>query len=147
MAQWLSDHWPAGATWPADIPRPRPTPPPEPQAPPVDDPAAILRTVRAASDRALAAAGVGNLEAWERDDALALRVAATLRDDGTVACPAALCAALRVPRHVYDDAVRRYVGRPDRQPRRPKSPTGRMVAALRAAGDRRFVRLEPKEAA
>ena len=25
-AQWISDHWPAGAAWPRDIPRPPPTP-------------------------------------------------------------------------------------------------------------------------
>ena len=80
-------------------------------------------------------------------DATRRRRAATgtpLDGRGQVADPTALCEALAVRRYVYDDAVRRYAGHPDRKPR-PGRPTARVVEVLRAAGDVRFVR--SKEAA
>ena len=58
-------------------------------------------------------------------------------DSGQVACPAALCAALGVPRFVYDDVVRRYAGKAPTHPR-PGSRPARLLAALQHAGDRRF---------
>ena len=69
------------------------------------------------------------------------RIAATLGDDGRLLSPAALCEALAVPRHTYDDVVRRYAhGRPyhGAAPRDPKSDVGRVLALLRASGDERF---------
>ena len=67
--------------------------------------------------------------------------ALVLREDGVIADPVALCAALQIQRYVYDDVVRRYShGRRNatRAPRRG-SRVARMLAALRTAGDVRFV--------
>ena len=66
--------------------------------------------------------------------------ALVLRDDGTIADPMALCAALQIPRYVYDDVVRRYSRghrNASRAPRRG-SRVARILQALRTAGDVRF---------
>ena len=155
IVQWLSDHWPAGAEWPADIPRP---------APSADAPAVSLAPPHAAggagvpSAAGASAEGAGDpvalVEALQREivdltgadpidhDAIAalegrmfFDVALKLGEDGTIASPNALCAALGCPRDVYDATVRLYAdagtgGRP-----RETSRYGRMLRALRLAGD------------
>ena len=68
------------------------------------------------------------------------RAALTLREDGRIDSVKALCLALGSPRRIYDDVVERYVdGRGRGRPRGPKSDTGRMLQALVASGDLRFV--------
>ena len=165
VAQWLSDHWPAGAEWPPDIPRPEPQPcarkecrtcarrpisigseTPErqisgqaqaPGAIRIDDPVAAAR---AAFDRMV--------DATNRDErhaaaAEAFAIGARLNEaTGRIACPAALCAALGVGRSIYYDAIRRHR---DGQPARPGSAAARMVAALKQAGDVRFAAASTKQ--
>lgn len=145
--QWLSDHWPADAEWPPDIPRPAPAAPPEPPAAPSPPPSASPREAAAAArERKLAAVDAGDWTAAERHERAMLAAALTLRD-GRIADPGALCLALEVPRYIYDDAVRRYAGHPERRPR-PTTRTGRMVRTLRLSGDRRFgAAPRPREAA
>ncbi len=149
IIQQFSDHWPLGATWPPDIPRPAPSPDSpaarsESQAAEIqiaDPGAAVLGLRRRATD-----ATGGDAPDWAeaaRCQAEMMRIARRLDPaTGRLASPAALCAALGgIPRHVYDDVVRRYAGRPGRQPRRGKwgqTPTARLVEALRQSGDVRF---------
>ena len=144
VAQWLSDHWPFDLDWPADIPRPAPAVAPagaEPPATPAVSPRGRPRdAVAAARHRMLAAADGGDWPAARRHEQAMLAAALVLGPDGRIADPTALCHALGSPRHIYDDCIRRYAGHPERQPR-PATRTGRMVRALRSAGDRRFVRL------
>ena len=150
IAQWISDNWPTDHPWPADIPRPALSPP-NPSAPPADETAApptpgaaatrkaIRETVAAARERRDAAAQAGDVDAIRRHNEEAIVAALTLNGNGQLADPEALCAALGVRRHVYDDVRRRYAGHPERQPRNSKEAVGRMVAALRLSGDRRFI--------
>ncbi len=147
--QWLSDHWAVDAVWPPDIPRPTPSPDSpaarsESQAPEtqIADPvAAVLDLRRRATD-----ATGGDAPDWAeaaRCQAEMMRIALRLDPaTGRLASPAALCATLGgIPRHAYDDVVRRYAGRPGLQPRRGRwgqTPTARLVEALRQSGDVRF---------
>ena len=152
VAQWLSDHWPAGAEWPPDIPRPEPQPcarkdcrtctrrpsalgseAPDCQ---IGDP---VEAARAAYDRMVDADGPAARRAAAAE---ALAIGARLNEAGRIACPAALCAALGVGRSIYYDAIRRHR---DGQPARPGSAAARMVAALKQAGDVRFVATTTKQ--
>ena len=151
VVQWLSDHWPAGAEWPPDIPRPAPAASADPPAePPAPAPSASPRAAAAAArERKFAAVDAGDWEAARRHEEAMLTAALTLGGDGRLADPGALCLALGVPRYIYDDAVRRYAGHPERRPR-PTTRTGRMVLTLRLSGDRRFAAAaapRPREAA
>ena len=148
IARWLSDHWPAGAEWPADIPRPMPRPAgaaaSQPAAPaPVASPREAVRAARARRDEA---SDIGDWAAARRWQAAAMAAAVQLDDRGQILDPTALCEALAVRRYIYDDVVRRYIGRPERRPR-PGRSTARVVEALRAAGDVRFTQPRPREAA
>lgn len=141
IVQYFSDNWPAGLDWPAGIERPAPSRNPDVSplsgaAP--DDP---LAAVRAAREEIVYLTGADDID-WNRVRRLEeeiMRIAMTLRKDGRIASPDALCLALGSARHVYDDVVRRYAdGRPGSVPRDPRSETGRMLAALVASGDVRF---------
>ena len=148
ITQWLSDHWPADLSWPPDIPRPVPaaTATLNPAAPP-PPPVRPREAVAAARARMRAAADAGDWESAGRHERAMLAAALVLDGRGQVADPNALCLALGAPRYVYDDVVRRYAGHPERRPR-PTTRTGRMVEALRGAGDRRFAApAQPREAA
>ncbi len=149
VAQWLSDHWPFDLDWPADIPRPTPATEAAggepPATPTVSPPGRPRAAVAAARRRMLDAAEGGDWPAARRHEQAMLTAALVLDANGRIADPTALCRALGCPRHIYDDCVRRYAGHPERQPR-PATRTGRMVRALRSAGDRRFVR-PPRERA
>ena len=136
IVQWLSDHWPADLAWPADIPRPAPAAaPPAPLTRPARR-QAVLDARRRMHD-AVTASDWESAKAHERT---MFEAALALRDDGAITDVEALCAALQVPRYVYDDVVRRYAhGRRNatRPPRRG-SRVARMLQALRTAGDVRF---------
>ena len=148
--QWFSDHWPS-ALWPPDIPRPAPTQPEAPArpatAPPPASRAAVRLAVMEARARQGAAFAAEDWPAAERHEMAAIQAGLTLNTHGRILDPTALCAALNIHRHVYDDCVRRYAGHPERRPRAPRpggrpSPTWRLLNALRTAGDRRFIRQE-----
>lgn len=67
---------------------------------------------------------------------------------GHVASPDALCAALGVSRRTYDNVVARFQPQDGRRRKEPRvlkrgSDTARMLAALRTAGDVRFVPSTP----
>ena len=157
ICQWLSNHWPAGAAWPADIPQPEPGSPatksvtqtadcqiPDPGAsvrrPPnrqIADPAATIRALR---DRRVHLAMTGDHDAadaaWDKARAIAIRLHPPTKQ---IASAAALCAFVRCRRHDYDNAVRRYAGRPRRLPRK-RTKTAAIVKLLRESGDVRFQR-------
>jgi len=144
-AQWFSDHWPTHARWPACVPRPDSARLPGAESGnktpdcQTGDPVAAAR---AAYDRMVDAVGP---EARRAAAAEAFGIGARLDEaTGRIACPAALCAALGVDRQVFYDAIRRHRGG---RPPRPGSAAARMFAALRQAGDVRFVPPPPKEAA
>ena len=140
VLQWCSDHWPNDLTWPAGLQRPAPNAeaPPPPRA-------VAVHAVRRAMERYLAAMDDETREAAMRD---ALEIGMRLDPaTGRVACPDALCIALRVERHTYDYVVSRYAMRPKTWPRRSarqsaflgsQSATDKMFRALRDAGDVRF---------
>ena len=150
VVQWLSDHWPPDLEWPRDIERPEPAP--------GSRAAAIFGPLAAGG------ASVAALEGTERrrdDDAsdgirLAARRAESARvgagmrigPSGRIACPMAICQALGVRRHVYDDVVRRYRDETGagRSPR-AGSKCDCMLTALIAAGDVRFASRRAKMAA
>ena len=163
VCQWLSNHWPAGAVWPADIPQPEPEPEPEPGAPATEsvkqtaqcqitDPGASVRrppnrqiadpaaTVRALLDRCVHLTMAGDHDAADavRDKARAIAI---LLHPVTkqIASAAALCTLIGCRRHAYDNAVRRYAGRPRRMPRN-RTETAAIVRLLRGSGDVRFLR-------
>lgn len=138
ILQTASDVWPLTLPWPADIHRPHPTP--GSAACPADARAA-LEAVRAARAGVGPAAMREDWAAAEACDREAFRLAATLGADGQVLSPAALCEALSVPRHTYDDVVHRYGAGGTRcgcAPRDRKSDVGRTLALLRGSGDVRF---------
>ena len=136
--QWLSDHWPADLPWPDDIPRPAPSPAAAPSIPTArpDRRKAVL----AARERMHDAVTAGDWEAAQAHERAMLEAALACRADGQIADPESLCLALRLPRYVYDDVVRRYADGRNRRPPRRGSSVERMVNALRAAGDVRFRR-------
>ena len=140
IAQWLSDHWPPAAAWPADIPRPTPQ---SATSTVGVAPREVVRAAREHRDQAMATSDWAAVKYWQ-GRAVAVAMQLDVRDQ--IADPTALCEALAVRRYVYDDTVRRYAGHPERRPR-PGRLTARVVEALRAAGDRRFVNPHPREAA
>ena len=135
VVRWLSDRWPADVEWPPEIPRPAPSPDvPLHRVRPAD----LVGTVQCALDRRLAAVDAGDWEAAKRAEREAYATAGALKEDGEIASPTALCLALHVERHSYDDVVRRY-GRGHRpRLRGEQSDTARVLRFLEAAGDRRF---------
>ena len=145
IVQWLSDHWPLDAEWPADIPRPAPSPD-SPAARETAPPAAngvgetAVETV-AACRAQLDALSMGDLAEAARIEARMFKAATALGGDGRIASPRALCAAMQVPRQVYDAVVRRYAGggRP-RPPHNgaPGTRVYRMWLLLVSSGDERF---------
>ena len=152
-AQWFSDNWPPGVVWPAEIPHPEPSPgspaaesskqPPKRQ---IDDPGEYQTAdpVAAINDMLHRARKAQR----EHDHTAAASLMdgayeiAVLLDPatGTIASPAALCAAVGCRRQTYDDAVRRYGGARNarKEPRDTKKGVGPVVALLWASGDRRF---------
>ncbi len=140
MIQWFSDHWPPDLEWPADIPRPDPAP----DSPAVQTVTAAVAdpvaAVEAALDRVDAAMLRSDWSGVERENGIALRAALTLRPDGRLASPKALCRFLHARRYTYDEVVRQYADGHPRANREPRAGTlsARMLAALVAAGDARF---------
>ena len=147
IVRWLSDNWPTSTEWPADIPRPTPQPPgaaaSQPAAPAPASPREAVRAARARRDEAAATGDWAAVERWQGE---AVAAAMKLDERGQILDATALCQALAVRRYIYDDVVRRYIGRPERRPR-PGRSTARVVEALRAAGDVRFTQPRPQEAA
>lgn len=146
IVQAASDNWPPDLPWPADIPRPAPAP---------DSPAAVAE---AEELEALAADPVGavkretelmmdlikhsgngfDIAAFAAAEQRKFKAGLMLRD-GRIACPNALCLAIGVRRHIYDDVIRRYAnGRAGRKRPRKDSETERMLIALEGSGDERF---------
>ena len=133
--------WPTGAAWPSDLPRPEFSDEQTPSATFGLSPADLVAKVEDAKDAMLASmtADPPDMEEFVRRETEMLRAALTLRADGRIASVKAVCLALNSTPNVYDTVVRRYAdGRGGRQPRDPKSHTGRMLAALVASGDVRF---------
>ena len=97
--------------------------------------------VRAAQQAMRAAADAGDEDAVRRARSRMFAAAMRLRRDGRLASPDALCRALGVHRHVYDDVVLHRRGSYyDHHPRPPAdSPEGRVLLALEGAGDVRFI--------
>ena len=171
--QWFSDHWPADLEWPADISRPAPSPDsPAAQAAAsisvsgseteIGDSAVSVSTseteidpiaaVEAAQERQGAALDLEPPD-WDAAHAAlaeALAAGSVLGDDGQIACPDALCRALRMNRSVYQRVLALYAdgcprehGRPRRLARSDlgfprQSRAEEMLRALVAAGDVRF---------
>lgn len=161
IVQWFSDHWPVDLEWPADLSRPDPSPDfPTAQGatPSVSQaleyrsgiaPADLVAAVRAARERSVDAMGDAHRDpdfaAQNRAQAEMMAAAYTLGPDGRIASPEALCLALDVERHVYDNVARSYADGGPREHKRPKkrrglfpSDTERMFTALVASGDVRF---------
>ena len=161
--QWFSDHWPADLEWPADISRPAPSPD-SPAAQAAAEAASIsvstpetkigdpMAAVEAAQERQMAAVELEPAD-WDAAHAAlaeALAAGSVLGDDGQIACPDALCRALRVNRSVYQRVLALYADGGPREhssPRRlarsdlglpRRSRAEDMLRALVAAGDRRF---------
>ena len=141
IIQWLSDHWPAALAWPSDIARPQPSP----DTPAASPPAPLTRAARRqavldARRRMHDAVETSDWEAAKAHERSMFEAALVRRDDGTIADPAALCAALQIPRYVYDDVVRRYAHgrRSATRAARRGGRVARMLQALRTAGDVRF---------
>lgn len=136
IVQWFSDNWPDDLAWPADVPRPDPSP----DSPAAETPADPLAAVVAEYDLMDRAELAGDEAAAKRHRDRMTRFAMTLGPDGWIASPKAVCHALGVRRHVYDDVVRRFAdGRAGgKVPRDPWSDTGRVHALLVASGDGRF---------
>lgn len=138
--QRISDHWPSHAEWPSDVPRPAPSAgsPAALAASPAggSSPATLLARVREELERCDAAMLADDWATVQAAELAGIEIGSTLGADGLVACPEALCAALHCQRHVYDDVVRRYADGSGRRPRGAR--TKRMLAVLRASGDRRF---------
>ena len=148
IAQWLSDHWPVDLEWPADIPRPDLAPDsPAAQAaapPPVngDRVAAVQATI----DRMDAAVLAGDWDAARTAEEAKFTAALQLGVDGRIASVRALCLALGMHRHVYDDVVHRYAGGRSGSKPRSGSQVERMLTALVAARDVRFASRRPRGA-
>ena len=141
IVQAASDRWPEEAEWPVGIDRPDPSPgsPALRRMEAAAAPSDPLAAVRAAADLLDAAMLSGDRAGAARREREMLLAASALGPDGTLASPAAACEALVIPRHTYDDVVRRYAGRPASvRPRDPRSPTARMLALLAHSGDVRF---------
>ena len=139
--QWFSDHWPAELQWPNELPRPVPSPgAPADTANPVGTrPVDPLRAVELARECARSRTAAGDGPGARDAEAVALQAATTLRTDGRLASPAALCQALQVSRDVYYDVVRRFGGaRGSRGGTRSGSDSDRMLRALVDSGDVRF---------
>ena len=131
--QWFSDCWPAELEWPEELQRPAPGP----EAP--AEAADPLQAVRAAHERVAAAAASGDSMALHAAEEAALKAGSTLRADGRIASPVALCEALHVSRDIYYDVVRRFAGtRGARRHTRTGSASERVLGALVASGDTRF---------
>ena len=155
--QWFSDHWPTDLDWPADIPRSDPSPdaPADQaaaqsvsQAPEYRSGADLVVVVRAARERSVDAMGDAerdpDWDAARQAKAEMMTAATTLGPDGRIASVEALCLALGVERHVFDNAVRLYADGGPREHKRPRkrrpfsSPTEKMFHALVESGDVRF---------
>ena len=141
VVQWLSGHWPRDLDWPVDIPRPEP----EPASPaaaffvssaPAD---ALLGAVEAAKRRMDAAVQRTDWRSMRGAESEMYAAAMRLGPSGRIASPAALCRALGVRRHIYDDVVRRYRDETGAG-RWPRAGNGcdRVLTALTVAGDVRF---------
>lgn len=128
--------------WPPDIPRPDPSPD-SPAAKAGDeaaarmqaDPEAEVARYRQAMSDAIDRHAWSTAEAIEREMHTA---ALALGENGRIASPRALCLALHIERHVYDDVVRRYRTGVARGRPRPNTPTDKMLRALELSGDARF---------
>ena len=140
VVQWLSDHWPNELEWPTDIARPRsvsdsvaaalmgrPTSPHD-----------LLGAVKEAKRRMFASVQRGDWQAARRAESDMLAAGMRIGPSGQIASPAALCRALGVRRHVYDDVIRRYRDETGagRWPREGNH--YRVLAALISAEDARF---------
>ena len=150
VVQWLSDNWPKGLEWPADIARPEcasGSPAAALMGPPAT-PDDLRGAVKVAKRRMFAAVRRGDWQGARRAESEMLAAGMRLGPSGQIASPAALCRALGVRRHVYDDVVRRYrdeIGA-DRWPRAGNH-CERVLTALTSAGDVRFASRRARAAA
>ena len=147
ILQNFSDHWPAELAWPEGIERPAPSP---------DSPAAqsVLGGPEYRNDTSVAKLLAYREQLLAQDDYVraahvqeaAIAAASVLDARGRIVRPNDLCAALEVPRYVYDQVIRHYAdGKPrqDRFPRRARfgqSPSEQMLRTLTASGDVRFAK-------
>ena len=161
--QWFSDHWPTDLEWPKDTPRPDPSPD-SPAAQAAAEAASIsvstpetkigdpIAAVEAAQERQGAALDLEPAD-WDAAHAAlaeALAAGSVLGDDGQIACPDALCQALRMNRSVYQRVLALYADGGPREHGRPRrlarsdlgfprqSRAEEMLNALVTAGDVRF---------